>query len=240
MPVVLSKHPSLSEVLWIFSRFEDERRLTLKQNPHFYEVLPTSPEKYGGTFRVNPIETFQHQKISVLIDNPGPTGQVFLETEKGTRAFGNAWVPKDVIVFKGSFPFMFFFLPSDTLSDVCGSLEGEGIVGADFQDTPKLWCIEEPPLYFYRASQSALSLNRSIPSINTTRIQIPSVATTLQGDWREPIRRMLRSLDLNICITAKPPGTFAHSANPSPISPVAGRNDGPSLADSRRLAPQFL
>jgi hypothetical protein len=109
MPVVLSKHSSLSEVLWIFSRFEDDRRLTLKQNPHFYEALPSSLEKYGGTFRMDPIETFQHQKIHVLVDNPGPTGQLFLETENGTRAFGNAWVPKDVIVFKGSCSCLVFF-----------------------------------------------------------------------------------------------------------------------------------
>lgn len=130
------------------------------------------------------------------------------------------------------------FSLSDTLLDVCGKLEGEGIVGEAFQDTPKLWCIEEPPLCPSYTSQSTLSLDRDT-SPNVIGIQIPSVATMLQGDWREPIRRMLRSLDLNICITAKPPGTFAYSATPSPISPVGCHNDGPNLADSRRLAPQF-
>jgi hypothetical protein len=77
--------------------------LTLKQNPHFYEVLPTSLEEYGDRFRRDPIETFDLRKISVLADNSSPTGWVFLETPKETRAFGNVWVPKDAIIFKGSF-----------------------------------------------------------------------------------------------------------------------------------------
>jgi hypothetical protein len=115
MPVVLTQHASWPEVLWNFSRFKGEKRLTLEQNPHFYEVLPTSPEKYGGGFTMDPIKTFQHQKISVLTDNPG-TGRVFLEIAKERRVFGNAWVPKDAIISKGSYPFinMFFFF-SDTL-----------------------------------------------------------------------------------------------------------------------------
>jgi hypothetical protein len=92
----------LQEILWNFSRYKDKRRLTLKQNPHFYEALPLFPEKYGGKFRTDPIETFQFEKISVLTDNSGRTGRVFLETAEGTRAFGNVWVPKDAIIFKGS------------------------------------------------------------------------------------------------------------------------------------------
>ena len=225
------KHSSISEVLWIFSRFKDERRLTLNQNPHFYEVLPTSTEQYDGRFRRDPIETFQHQKISVLIDNPGLTGQMFLETAKETRAFGNVWVPKDAIIFKGSSLFKkCFFSLSDTLSDVHGKLEGESIVGAAFQDTPNLWCIEEPPLGLshWHASQPALSPDRGSPSLNATGIQIPSVATMLQGDWRVPIRQMLRSPDINICITTKPPSSFTYSVTPSPIAPVACHNDGPN------------
>ena len=81
MPVMLGPHSDLSEVLWKFSRFKDEKkRLTLKQNPHFYERLPISPKTYGGEFRMDPIQTFQHERISVLIDNPGRAGRVFLET----------------------------------------------------------------------------------------------------------------------------------------------------------------
>ena len=110
MSVVLTRHATLPEVLWNFSRFKGEKRLTLKQNPHFYEVLPTSPERYGGGFTMDPIKTFQHQNISVLIDNPGP-GRVFLETAKETRVFRNAWVPKDSFIFKGSWSFLINFHP---------------------------------------------------------------------------------------------------------------------------------
>ena len=102
MPEELGESSGLKEILWNFSRYKEEKRLTLKQNPHFYKVLPTLAEKYGGKFRTDPIETFQHEKISVLTDNAGPTGRVFLETTKETRAFGNVWVPKDAIIFKGS------------------------------------------------------------------------------------------------------------------------------------------
>jgi len=100
---VLGKSSSLNEILWNFGRFPDSKgRLTLKQNPHFYAWLPTLPEQYGGKFRTDPIEDFLREKIIVLTDNPGPTGRVYLETAEKTRAFGNVWVPKNAIIFKGS------------------------------------------------------------------------------------------------------------------------------------------
>jgi hypothetical protein len=107
IPEVLCSRSDQNEVLWNFSRFEDGRRLTLKQNPHFYKVLPTSPEKYGGNFLTEPeqIETCLHKRsrrISVLTDNLGQAGRVFLKTAKRIRAFGNVWVPKTAIIFKGS------------------------------------------------------------------------------------------------------------------------------------------
>jgi hypothetical protein len=105
---VLCSKSNQNEILWNFSRFEDERRLTLKQNPHFYNALPTSPEKYGDNFLTEPepIETCLHKrkirKISVLTDSLGQAGRVFLKTAKQIRAFGNVWVPKNAIIFKGS------------------------------------------------------------------------------------------------------------------------------------------
>jgi len=99
---VLGQSSHTKEILWNFSRFKDGRRLTLKDNPHFYKKLPTSAEKYEGQFRTDPVETFQQEKISVLTDNPGLTGRLFLETAKEKRAFGNVWVPKEAIIFKGS------------------------------------------------------------------------------------------------------------------------------------------
>jgi hypothetical protein len=98
---VLSPTSNLQEILWNFSRFKDERRLTLKQNPHFYKHsdLSTSLEAYVGDFKTNPIDSFQDTKICVLTDGPG---RVFLETGQNSRAFGNVWMPNDAMIFKGS------------------------------------------------------------------------------------------------------------------------------------------
>jgi hypothetical protein len=105
--------------------------LTLSQNPHFYAWLPKSPEDYGGQFRNDPIEDVQlEKKISVLTDNPSPAGRVYLDTAQNTRAFGNIWVPKKAIIFKGStpsvisyFPRLIYFQTSVESSRVKGSSE---------------------------------------------------------------------------------------------------------------------
>jgi hypothetical protein len=103
IPEALCTESHLNEILWNFSQHKDkERRLTLKQNPHFYKVLPISPENYGDKFLTEPIETYLHKRISVLTDNLGQAGRVFLRLVKKTRAFGNAWIPKNAIIFKGS------------------------------------------------------------------------------------------------------------------------------------------
>jgi hypothetical protein len=115
---VLSKPVNPKEVLWNFSRYSDERRVGLRQNPHFYE-LPTLAGNYGGEFRIDPIELETEpnnshrkthekidQEIDVLTDN---SGRVYLETDRQKRAFGNVWALKKAIIFKGSslsfFPF---------------------------------------------------------------------------------------------------------------------------------------
>jgi hypothetical protein len=105
---VLCSKSDQNEILWNFRRPEDkEGRLTLKQNPHFYKVLPTSPEAYGDKFLTEPTDTYLHDKINVLTDNLGQAGRVFLNIAKKTRAFGNVWAPKNAIIFKGSCPSFF-------------------------------------------------------------------------------------------------------------------------------------
>ena len=98
-----------------------------------------------------------------------------------------------------------FYSLSDTLIDTSGTLEGESIVGETIQGIPNLWCFEEPPLSL--ASQPALSPNRNGPSITVTATRITSAEGILIWDWREPIRRMLQSRDVNIRITDKPPSS---------------------------------
>jgi hypothetical protein len=102
MPVNVCPHSDLTEVLWMFSRFSDEnKRLAPKQNPYFYTGLPTSPEAYRGEFRKDPIETFEHRWISVLVDSLDDAGRVYLETAGRTWTFDNFWVPNDAIIFQG-------------------------------------------------------------------------------------------------------------------------------------------
>jgi hypothetical protein len=105
---VLCRDSKLPEVLWNFTRFKGDERLTLKQNPHFYKFSNTP--QYDGKFKADPIEDFKHARIRVITDKPG---RIFLKTPKHTRAFGNVWhVPdNNAIIFKGS-SMQFLFLPS--------------------------------------------------------------------------------------------------------------------------------
>jgi hypothetical protein len=95
----LGKETRLEEILWNFSRLRGNRRITLKQNPRFYEGLPRSACDYSGDFENEPIDNFwDATEIWVLTDERSP---VFLETESKKRAFGNFWVPAHAIIFKG-------------------------------------------------------------------------------------------------------------------------------------------
>ena len=101
-PERLSYSPSIQEILWNFSRFKDEkRRLTLRENPHFYAELPTSPEAYGDSFEINPTEEFPHtitSKFYVLTNKPE---LVYIMADQVLKSFGNFWFPKDAVIFKG-------------------------------------------------------------------------------------------------------------------------------------------
>jgi hypothetical protein len=197
MSVKPGSYRNLQEAFWL-------EHLTVGQNLHFYERLPTISETYRDNFRRDPIETFQHHKtISVLLNNPDHAGQVFVDTASRKRAFGNVYVLNDTIIFKGSCLMCFFFL-SNTLLDVRGRLEGESIVGASIHDIPNLWCIEESPSL---TSHPMLSPNQDSPSLTVTVTQITSATGRRIRDWREPIRRMLQSRDASILFTDKPPGS---------------------------------
>jgi hypothetical protein len=101
VPEVLSDSPSLQEILWNFSRFKDrKKRLTLRENPHFYTELPTSPEAFGESVKIDPIKDFGHaNKFYVLIDNPE---LVYIMADRVLESSGNFWCPKNAIIFKGS------------------------------------------------------------------------------------------------------------------------------------------
>jgi hypothetical protein len=107
MLVVLSDSPSIQEILWNFSRLEDEKqRLTLTENPHFYTEHPALQETYGDGVKIDPTEDFQHAcKFYVLADRPKP---VYIMTDRVLQSFGNVWCSKNVIIFKGLGVFLFF------------------------------------------------------------------------------------------------------------------------------------
>ena len=97
---ILSDSPSLQEILWNFSRFNDENnRLCLRDNPHFYAELPTSPDAYGDNLKIDPTEDFWHANdFYVLIDAPEP---VHIMSDQDTQIFGNFWCFENSIIFKG-------------------------------------------------------------------------------------------------------------------------------------------
>ena len=102
-PEILSAKPSLSEVLWNFSRYKDRARITLEQNPHFYSSLPADENAYTPTFKHHPLGDSSmalkpHDTIYVLIDRPG---RVFIESEGERRGFGNVWTLNGTLIFKG-------------------------------------------------------------------------------------------------------------------------------------------
>ena len=162
---------------------------------------------------MDPIQTFQHEVISVLTDHSYFEGQVFLEIAGRLRVFGNVWALNDCIIFKGSFPligafngpFCFFSL-SDTLLDIRGKLEGENVVAAAIPGVPNLWCFVGlwPEL---------------VPAPYMTTTQITSAEGALIQDWRELIRQMLRSPGINIHITDTP--WAGHDARTLHCSPQA-------------------
>jgi hypothetical protein len=183
-----------------------------------------------GEFKTDPIDNFQHKKICVLTDKPG---RVFLETDQSARAFGNVWVPKDAIIFKGSritFSSSFHFF-NDILLDVCGKLEGESIVQASIQGEPDSWYLEEPPLS--PTSPPEVSPNRSSPSPNMTASPTNSVADGPFQDWREPFRQGLVSPDANVRIWAPSP-TNSNPCSPAPASPTT--SGGSSVRDGSPLS----
>ena len=100
MTELLSKSPSLQEILWNFSRFKDEKQcLTLRDNPHFYAKLPILPHAYEASLKIDPTEDFRHaNEFYVLTDKPDP---LYIMTDQVLWSPGNFWRPNNAIIFKG-------------------------------------------------------------------------------------------------------------------------------------------
>lgn len=109
LPEMLGDSPSLQEILWNFSCFKDtKRRLTLRDNPHFYTDLPTLPEAYGNRIEINPTVDFQHADIFYVLADYKPMS-VSIQTDQISRRFYNFYCPQNAIIFQG---LRIFFFPA--------------------------------------------------------------------------------------------------------------------------------
>ncbi|KAH9033803.1 hypothetical protein EDB85DRAFT_1950035, partial [Lactarius pseudohatsudake] len=181
---VIGKETSVDEVLWNFSRLKGRKRITLKQNPHFYKGLPRSALGYSDEFITEPIQNFwdvSGEDIWILTDE---RSRVFLETDEMTRAFGNFWVPHEAIIFK----------------DISGRLVGEGIVGKDIRGTPHLWHREEPTIIppLVRRSTTGPVIPSHLPPLLTNPVR-----GRVFEDWRQLVRDTLKFPNISVHISTK-------------------------------------
>ena len=143
MPETLSHIAGFEEVLWNFAHFEDERRISLQDNPHFYSELPTSLDAYTPEFKALPVDRFElkpNSNICVLVDQ---RRRVFLESRQETRIFSNIFTLGDAMIFKGapnvlSIPHGAF----NVSLDIHGALEGESVVAESMRGILNLWPCE--------------------------------------------------------------------------------------------------
>lgn len=112
------------DILWNFSHFDGEKRLTLAQNPHFYKNLPTNPTTDWAEFEIWPTDDYQ-DTIFVLTNDDR---RVFLEVGK-LRTFDNVWKTSGALILKGLCPAFLFLALTDIFLDVIGKVESENIVG---------------------------------------------------------------------------------------------------------------
>jgi hypothetical protein len=114
-------------------------------------------------------------------------------------------------------------------------LEGESIVGMAIQNTPALWCIEEP--LQCPTSPPVLSPYGNSPLPSTETLTNSSIEVPIR-DWREPIRKMLQfeNLNINIRITTKPPSNSSRNYSP-PSSPLSWRSSTVTLVRTGPVTP---
>jgi len=197
---MLGRTAGIEEVLWNFTQFDDERCITLHDNPHFYSDLPTSFDAYTAQFEALPIDNFTpkpNATVYVVVDQPR---RVFLETKHETRIFGNVFkstlAQRDVMIFKSSSNVLFIHRDAFNISlDIHGALEGESVFAesikclAGFQRDEELLVVPDSIALAYdirlwpivttnvtpkRTSQGLIELIRSAlgPGDNDVRIYV--------------------------------------------------------------------
>jgi hypothetical protein len=85
---------------------EDDKRITWKQNPHFYSQLPKEASFFGRNFHQEPLKDDDFRKalvshsdpIYILSDKPC---RLHLDDTTNPRVFGNVWQPHHAFILKG-------------------------------------------------------------------------------------------------------------------------------------------
>ena len=103
---MLTSRPNESEILWNFCRYPPDRRITLEENPHFYEYQ--SPNAYCDGFTTGPMESYQYAENIYVLTNT--RRRIFLEfgAGKDSRVFDNVWQTNGIFIFKSLYLVVLF------------------------------------------------------------------------------------------------------------------------------------
>jgi hypothetical protein len=107
-PEEIDDPTSVAHMIWIFSRRRDNKRITLKENPHFYLDIPQKGsesefDSWKG-FHRDPLTQIgpgleNNSTVYVLRDK---SCRLYLDLDvAGSRVFGNLWQPHKKIILKG-------------------------------------------------------------------------------------------------------------------------------------------
>ena len=131
-PIEMKVDPrsTFSEIVWRLGRLRDRHggRITPGRRPFFYR-LPISVNEYHTDFKLHPIDDFRavfNHNIYVLLDKPG---RVFIQSESRNLTFHNIWMPKDTLIFKGTFFSPYFPLALTSTQTSSAHCWGKGPLG---------------------------------------------------------------------------------------------------------------
>ena len=206
----LSASPSLAlpEILWNFGRYNNDARITLEQNPHFYLRCPVDESVYTPTFRRYPLKDLSgalecNDTVYVLFDRPC---RVFLDSEHKPRIFGNIWLLNGTFILRG----LCYASPSRFRSDVflddSGVIEGEKLVKSS-SIQGKLWYCEQPVLF--HDSESYFQLNHRClrPIVTIPLGDSPGPTRRTFEDWTTLSHPISRSINIHIYGLRESPGS---------------------------------
>ncbi|KAI9438944.1 hypothetical protein H4582DRAFT_104166 [Lactarius indigo] len=174
-----SSRPTLPEILWNFSRYEDCARVALEENPHFYLHFPADESIYTPMFQCHPLHDFgalkHNDTVYVLFDGPG---RVFLDFEHKLRIFGNVWSLNGSLIFR----------------DRSGVLEGEQLIrGFSIRDNLR-YC-EQQVLFYNSEARPRFGLHYLRPIVTTSS---PDRSTGMFEDWKALNRLASHFINIHI------------------------------------------